>query len=192
MNRWHKPLVTEIKHVDSGTELSQFGQTLRLDTDATYVVVYGGFFLLDETDLHLVTEFRWNVRKHRHTAYVVYNGRTVNLRLHRLILDAGDTHQVDHRNGVGWDNRRKNLRHSDSTGNSRNHRPTKNKKYSKYKGVGYEPESTRRRAFWRARIMVNRKHIFLGCFKTEEEAAQAYDTAAKKHFGEYAVLNFEQ
>jgi len=37
---------------------------------------------------------------------------------------------------------------------------------------------------------VNRQKIFLGCFLSENEAAKVYDTAAKRYFGEYALLNF--
>jgi len=57
---------------------------------------------------------------------------------------------------------------------------------SQYKGVAWREESK----VWRAMIRVNWKLIHLGQFEKEIEAARAYDTAAKKYFGDFAAPNF--
>jgi hypothetical protein len=38
---------------------------------------------------------------------------------------------------------------------------------------------------------MNGKNIYMGSYKTEREAAMAYDDAAHKHHGEFANLNFK-
>ena len=64
-------------------------------------------------------------------------------------------------------------------------RPTRGNKTSKFKGVAYV--ASRRK--WRADICKEYRSIFLGEFKTENEAAEAYNEAARELFGEFAFLN---
>ncbi len=56
---------------------------------------------------------------------------------------------------------------------------------SRYKGVSRLEAKNR----WKAAIQVEGKTIHIGLFKTEEEAASAYNDTARKYFGEMAYQN---
>ena len=44
---------------------------------------------------------------------------------------------------------------------------------------------------WLARLNVGKKRIYLGTFQREMDAARRVDLEALKHFGDEAVLNFD-
>jgi len=102
--------------------------------------------------------------------------------LHNLLCP--DWEWVDHEDGDGLNNCRANLRDGTGFRNSAN-RVLASNNTSGYKGVDWN----KRKGKWRAIIMVNKKSIFLGYFSNLEEAAEAYDQAAVRHFGEYAKTN---
>lgn len=113
-------------------------------------------------------------------------------RMHRAIIDAPNGMVVDHINGDSLDNRRSNLRLATSQENNRNAKKAAGKMRvmsSQYKGLSRVKDGLRSKK-WRAMLAIDRKRIHLGHFNTEEEAARAYDAAAKEHFGEFARLNF--
>lgn len=56
---------------------------------------------------------------------------------------------------------------------------------SQFKGVSYFKKLKK----WRANIEVGGSQLHLGVFRTEVDAARAYNKAARKHFGEMAYQN---
>ena len=101
--------------------------------------------------------------------------------MHREILSAPDSAEVDHKDGNGLDNRKQNLRLASRVQNQCNKR-----RYSSntcgFKGVHFHKQNRK----WRARIEFNKKRISLGLFSSREEAGAAYIEAAKRLHGEFA------
>lgn len=92
---------------------------------------------------------------------------------------------IDHINSIKTDNRIANLRLAASQQNSFNARKTKAKTTSLFKGVAWHKVAKK----WRAYITLNNKHIHIGLFSSEIEAAQAYNHKAKLIFGSFAKTN---
>ena len=111
--------------------------------------------------------------------------------MHRLIMSCPDDMFVDHIDGNTLNNTRENLRICTHLQNHRNKKKTRRYKgrptISQFKGVNRASKNT-----WLAKLQKNRERIYLGCYPTEEEAARAYDAAAREHFGEFAKLNFPE
>lgn len=107
--------------------------------------------------------------------------------MHREIIIPPYPLVVDHINHNGLDNRKANLRPATKSQNTIN-KPYKKKKgaHSKYRGVTWQKSINK----WQAQIRAKGNPRVIGYFEDEIEAAKAYDAAAKKHHGEFAVLNF--
>lgn len=108
--------------------------------------------------------------------------------LTHLIMNPPRGMVVDHINGNTLDNRRCNLRVCTHAENARNNTLIKTTTTG-YKGVHCAKANGSKKP-WRSRIKYNYKEIQLGTFDTKQEAAEAYDIAALKYFGEFAKLNF--
>ena len=137
--------------------------------------------LVDAADVALLSGFKL----HQMGRYAKAERGSLVINVHRLIAGAGPSEIVDHANGDGLDNRAANLRITSRSGNGANRGPDK-RRYgtsSRHKGV------YRKRSRWAAGIHIDGKSYFLGSFETEDQAAEAYNVAALKAWGEMARLN---
>lgn len=139
------------------------------------------FAMVDDEDFEYLNQWKWSPNDKGY----VWSGDSANkkIRLHREIVKAPKDMIVDHINRNKLDNRKENLRICTTAENSRNRTPYLNRKLPK--GVSWIAHERR----YYARICANYKNIFLGTFRTEFEAAEAYNVAAVKYFGEFARIN---
>lgn len=142
--------------------------------------------LIDREDFERVTKFYWR----RSNGYAVAVGKDRVPKHHRalasFILDVKPGQRVDHINGDTLDNRKCNLRIATPGQNAKNMlRPTSPGKSSQFKGVTWDRSSRR----WAAKIKSDGEVHDLGRFALEEDAARAYDEAAKRLHGEFAKTN---
>jgi hypothetical protein len=137
-------------------------------------------------------QYKWHASDGRGGNFYAVNRKMQ--KMHRLImLNSNPKFEirntkllVDHINGNGLDNRRANLRLATYTQNNWNNRQRVERYSSKYRGVSWH----KRWGKWSAVISVKGRKKHLGYYRDEKEAAEAFDRAAKKYRGEFAVLNF--
>jgi hypothetical protein len=143
---------------------------------------------VDDADYPFLSQFKW------HLSYSGYPTRTLWLGRqyrpthrelpmhHHLCRVTPQQPYADHRSGNKLDNRRANLRPTNKSQNG------SNRGMARHNTTGFKGVSKHGRRFI-AQIRCNNKNRYLGRFSNPEDAARAYDKAAKVAFGEYAVLN---
>lgn len=109
--------------------------------------------------------------------------------VHRVIYarhhGLADEEELDHEDGNSLNNQKRNLRIASSSQNNHNRRKfTANE--SRYRGVR---SRKRKGGGWYANIKKDLRSIRIGAFEIERDAAIAYDIAAKRLFGAFALLN---
>jgi len=167
--------------------------------DISRIILYNklcdiiGETIIDTKYVNDIKDYKWFIQND--SGYVVTNyadrdnNRHQIIKLHQAIIALSgqkvpNGYEIDHKDRNILNNLEDNLRVCTNIQNSQN-RKKDVFSASKYKGVSWRKRDNK----WQATITINTKSIYLGVFSDEEEAAKKYNEAAKKYFGEFAVLN---
>jgi hypothetical protein len=160
------------------------------------VLTQGKVTLVDDVDYEILCRASWYALKSRRTFYAVHgawiDGTVKQVPMHRLVLswklgrDVAQGLFTDHEDGNGLNNQRYNLREATHAQNMRNCRRRRVKTVSQYLGVTF----LKARGTWRTFIHAFGKHVYLGDYATEIEAALAREAYIAEHPELNARSNF--
>lgn len=151
-------------------------------------LTYSKYALIDDEDFERVDQYKWRAYLSKNT----FRARSsTGLSLSNLIMNCPDNKEVDHINLDSLDCQKHNLRICSCSENNRN-RKSLIGSVSKYKGVTWRKNRGKWQAcIWIENIFGQQTSLYLGCnFNNEEEAALAYDNAARQEHGKFGRYNF--
>jgi len=138
--------------------------------------------MVDMDDYERINQYEWY---YHNGGYAFRREDGKNIMMHNEILQTSPGFTLEHKDSTQKRNNTKsNLRSATRTEQNRN-RCVSAANTSGYKGVVFR----RARNKYYARIHVDGKPIYLGQFESKHDAARAYNEAAIRYFGEFAVLN---
>ena len=153
-----------------------------------------GYYATVDSDWYeYLNQWKWYYRDGYAVRHSEENHKN-EIQMHRVVM--GDPYKtngldVDHKDGKnlpkdmrGLNNQSNNLRWATRAQNSYNSRVSKNSTTG-YKGVHWNKRDKK----YIARVRCGGKIVYQGNFDTPEDAAKAYNSAAKEYFGEFVVLN---
>ncbi len=140
---------------------------------------------IDEEDFVKINMYKWYASLfgnvwYAYSTYTPSKGKSKTIQLHRLIMNF-PKYAIDHIDGNGLNNQKKNLRPANKQQNGRNAGLNKNNK-SGVKGVAWSKACNK----WRAYITIDNKQKYLGVYDSIEEAAKIRKKAAEEIFGIFA------
>jgi len=145
---------------------------------------------VSDCDYEEVSKYNWTQHNQGYVCAKINGQMTL---LHRFVMSLKTGHTnfsvVDHINHNKYDNTRENLRIVTAAANARNRQKAIGK-ISQYKGVTRRTLGSGAYRYIARLFTAGNKVHYGGSYKTEAEAAMAYDRLAIKYFGEYACLNF--
>ena len=145
------------------------------------ITLTGGHITTVDDDWYpVLAKWSWHLSVKGYAQRAVRAGKTVFM--HQIIAMTPTGLQTDHVNGDKLDNREANLRHCTNAENCRARK-------FKAGASGYRGVRVSGRKFT-AVIMTDYKMQHLGTFESAEDAARAYDSAAKEQHRHFATLNF--
>jgi len=155
----------------------------------------GKFALVDNEDFEELSKNKWHFvhgnTKHGYASRLIFNkeiwknhkkNRSQAVRMHNQIMRPPKGMVVDHINGDGLNNQKKNLRICTPLENYFN-RPKRKDSKLKYRGIIKHGHK------FGVQIMKNGKIYRIHGFNTQKEAALEYNKMAKILHGEFASLN---
>lgn len=147
----------------------------------------GKVALVDAADFDFLSQWPWHAFKNPNGQFYACrnsdfsaDGKRKHIFMHRVLADTPEGFDTDHINGDSLDNRRCNLRVASRSQNMWNRAPNR-RGTSRHKGVSWHKQHRK----WCANIQVNKRRIFIGLFRSETEAAEAYAKRAATEFGEF-------
>lgn len=155
-----------------------------------YIIIYHkdrtiSLVQIDRVDIEKVKAYRWGINSRGYVVSV--NNYKNQIYISRIILGITDPNiEIDHKDHNPFNNLKSNFRICTHAQNQRNKTLYRNNT-SGYKGVNFNIRYQR----WQAMITINGNRIWIGSFNNADDAARAYDQAAKKYHGEFACLNFK-
>ena len=169
--------------------MNKYTNQFRLEGEVYYIDCFNtkgvlrGSIIIDKEDYDLVKGHQWHIENSRKglqygQTTIKRNNSTKTIRIHRMLMPGAI--QIDHVNHNGLDNRRCNLRACDNRQNNCNKKFQRNPK-SGYTGIRYNEKV----GSYYVRIMVHKKEISLGHYKTLEEALEARRQGEIQYFGDF-------
>ena len=159
---------------------------VRIEGNLAYVPLTQGYVaVIDASDAALISDWNWHVRPDGGNMYASRNipknedGKRRSISMHREIMGVPVGYEVDHIDRCGLNNVRSNLRLATKSQNQCN------RKVSKLSVSGVKGVAKTRSGSWRARISKDGVRLFIGYFKTLDEATDAYRRASENLHGQY-------